>query len=154
MIKVISIFQIIGGIIGIAFISITFVKNWEFEPVLLVGIFSICFYIYSLFCGITLLKPGKGSFKYTIVNQLLQVFHISVPEFSFQYVSGLSMNVGFSFMDKTTMDFGAGLSVFKFVLNQDTRGFFIGLNLVALFFLYQLRNIRRAALRDFAILKD
>jgi hypothetical protein len=81
----------------------------------------------------------------------LQILHISVPKFAFEYVSGLSVNVGVSVNDTTTMNFGAGLSVFKFVINQETGSFLIGLNLVALFFLYQIKKISKADQSHFTI---
>jgi hypothetical protein len=144
MLKVISLFQIVGGIIGILFVTSIFIKNAESGPLVLVGFFSICFYVYSLYCGITLLKPSKKSFKHTTVNLSLQIMHISIPKFSFEYVSGLSIKLGISFNNTTSIDFGLGLSVFKFAFNEEMHNHLIGINLVALFFLYQVKKLHEA----------
>jgi hypothetical protein len=68
MLKAISLYQIAGGITGILFVVWIFISNRIFGPLIFVGLFSICFYAYSIVCGIKLLKLTKDAFNYTIVN--------------------------------------------------------------------------------------
>ena len=93
-------YQIGGGLIGFL-LSYWVVSDLSKKlPTYLYFEFLLFFilYIFSISTGIVLVKNPIVGLKYSIINQLIQVFYISLKHFRFQFSSGLSIYIGTDFL--------------------------------------------------------
>jgi hypothetical protein len=132
--KALSIYQIIGGVIGIVatihlIVTITQVNGL----LLLIFLFAIGLFSYSIFCGVTLLKAPVKGLRLSKVNQLLQAAHFNLFGYAFQYVSGIHFSPGLDLTDSFNFKLNLSLSTWQISLNTREADVIISLNLVALF---------------------
>jgi hypothetical protein len=133
-IKIIGIYQIIGGLIGlIATILLLakfgFINGSSFKMFLL----FILLYSFSVFCGYLLIKKQfEKGLNYSIINQLIQVLSFSILGFSFKFYSGLFLSLGINLTTDTILTYNFGLTTWNFKLNSESGIIEISINLVAL----------------------
>ena len=98
--RLLSFYQIIGGFLGIilivwALISLSQVQTKGNMFILIGAAFlPMLLYIFSVLCGIVLLKNKNKGINLSLINQLLQVVNISNYGFGFKYISGFYMTGG------------------------------------------------------------
>jgi len=96
LIKIIGVYQIIGGLFGLTLIfrqSFSYIF-WNF----LYFVFIFGLFVFSIISGIYLLKAKlllKG-IKYSIVNQALQLIQFEIIGLGLYYVAGFYLAFGFS----------------------------------------------------------
>lgn len=78
-IKALGIYQVAGGIIGFVLTIWTIAGYIDSMKGILILLFSIALglYIYSIYCGILLLKNSKEGLKHSLINQALQMVSFS-----------------------------------------------------------------------------
>ncbi|MCC9137059.1 hypothetical protein ACFSKU_20365 [Pontibacter silvestris] len=152
-IKVLAIYQIIGGLLGIG-ITIWVMFRGESiltQQVLRISLFAAGLYVFSILCGRMLFRNVQRGLMLSIINQVLQVVYFTFGAYGFQYVSGLRIGLGFDMIGSWTFKFRIALSSFQFDLGADTGQKFIGVNLIALFLIFWIEKmqekVRQKAIR-------
>ena len=135
-------YQIIGGGIGELFILYSL-----FSPIqvsgfeVLVYIFMLLFFGYSIFCGTLCIKHTNNALTHSFINQILQLIGFAFLGVAFSYIAGVYLSVGFDFSSSVELKFGFGLSEFDFNLNRQYERTEIHINLIALGLIYWIGKI-------------
>jgi hypothetical protein len=134
MLKALSLYQLIGGVIGIGF-TIYLIANTNPLPalLLLIMLFAIGLYVYSIYCGVILLKNASIGLKLSKINQILQVFHFTLFGYSFKYISGVHFSPGIDLTESLKFQLNFSFSAWQVNINSGEPDAIISLNLVALF---------------------
>ncbi|MEJ8804266.1 hypothetical protein [Pontibacter sp. H249] len=142
-VKAIAIYQIVGGLLGIALtVWVLFSGETVIDQLnLRISLFAGALYVFSILCGRMLFRNLRRGLILSIVNQLLQVVYISIGTFGFQYVAGLRVGIGVDMVAGWIFKLRLALSSFHFNLGIDNGQKFIGLNLVALFMIFWLERL-------------
>jgi hypothetical protein len=143
-IKIIGIYQIIGGLIGLIatillLVKFGFINGSSFKMFLL----FILLYSFSVFCGYLLIKKQfEKGLNYSIINQLIQVLSFSILGFSFKFYSGLFLSLGINLTTDTILTYNFGLTTWNFKLNSESGIIEISINLVALILINIIFNLK------------
>lgn len=131
--KVLGIYQIAGGMVGLGLFVIMLAGLRQFS-LLLVGLFVIALFLftYSVVCGIMCVKGRSSALTHSLINQLLQLFTFSVAGLSFKYTSGIFFTVGVDLTKSFFLTLDAGISNWNMEINGDRETFSLGVNIVAL----------------------
>jgi hypothetical protein len=142
--KVLSYYQIVGGIIGLGltiWLTTTIVSfHWL---LLLLFLIAVLLYAFSIYCGFMLLKNIELGLKFSKINQLFQVIHFSILGYAFKYISGIHFSIGLALTESLNFQFDLSFSSWEITINDDDLSIIISLNLVALFliaFIDQLKT--------------
>jgi hypothetical protein len=132
-VKALGIYQVVGGVVGIAFIlwllsRVSVLSNFL---VLLIFGFAFVFYFYSIYCGIQCFKNVKKALVHSRINQLLQVLGFSMFGYAYQYVSGVSLQLGVDLSDSFAFKFNIGISTWQITINSGDSTMLVNINLVA-----------------------
>src|SRR5690606_27863438 len=84
-IKALALYQIIGGILGIALTLWVMFSGEMFidQTALRIGLFAGGLYIFSILCGRMLFRNHKRGLVLSLINQLLQVVYFSFGAYGF-----------------------------------------------------------------------
>lgn len=131
--KVLGIYQIAGGMVGLGLFVIMLAGLRQFS-LLLVGliVIALLLFTYSVVCGIMCVKGRSSALTYSLINQLLQLFTFSVAGFAFKYTSGVFFTVGVDLTNSFFFTFNAGISNWNMGINGDPGTFSLGVNIVSL----------------------
>lgn len=142
-IKAIAIYQILGGVIGIALLVLVMFGGevTVTQEVLRFSILAGLLYIFSILCGRMLFRNPRKGLRLSLVNQVLQVIYFSIGAWAFQYVAGLRIGVGIDMVGGWIFKFRLALSSFHFSAGSDLGQKFVGVNLVALFLIFWLERL-------------
>lgn len=143
-IKALGIYQIIGGVSGIALILYFTAKAANFNiSVFQLTVFFLSFYAFSIYCGFLLIKRkyNKG-LNFSIVNQALQIISFSVVGVTFQYISGAYFSLGLNLTKDTLITYHFGLTTFNFKINSNTEIAAFSINVVAMVLIHFLFNLK------------
>ena len=140
-------YQMLGGLIGVAFIAYVFIKSDEITPllVLILGL-GILLYVFSFISGLSLFQKKTYGLKLSLVNQVLQIIGFSAGGFGFEYVAGFSFDFFLSYTDGIDLTSNFGLSNWHILINNDTGVREISFNIVAMaltIYILSLRKIHR-----------
>ena len=126
-------YQIIGGIVGefFVFFSPTQVFGQVFGSEVLVYIFMLLFFVYSVFCGLLCITYKNNALTFSLINQFLQLIGFAFLGFGFTYVAGFYISIDLNFSD-AGLGFGFGLSIFDFNINREYDKAELHFNLIAL----------------------
>ena len=145
--KIIGIYQIAGGLVGILLVVwalfLTTSPSIEFDKLLpaVVFIISLSLYLFSILCGVLLYKKKKKAINLSIVNQLMQVISFSVSGFAFKYFSGLYITILIDFVsDIYSLEWGA--SSWHISLGDIPDSGIIGINLFAVLIVIVLSKLK------------
>lgn len=127
-----GIYQIAGGIIGL-FLILKFISTFVrvMDSVILILFITICLYCFSILCGIFLLTKKDINFKYSFINQYLQLIGFSVLGYSFSYASGIYLSIGIYQENAIDFKFLLGISTSYISFNINSNVISVYLNLVA-----------------------
>ena len=120
-IKAIAIYQILGGVIGIALLVLVMFGGevTVTQEVLRFSILAGLLYIFSILCGRMLFRNPRKGLRLSLVNQVLQVVYFSIGAWAFQYVAGLRIGVGGDLVGGWIFKFRLALSSFHFSAGSD-----------------------------------
>ena len=132
--KALSIYQVIGGVIGLGSI-VYLVATTNPLSILLIPIILVAvgLFGYSIYCGILLSKKQLSGLKHSKINQLLQVVHFTLFGYAFQYVSGAHLSLGLDLTQVLNFKFNFSLSTWQININTGEPDMVVSLNLIALF---------------------
>jgi hypothetical protein len=149
-----GLYQIIGGAVGLFFIVWSIFKTPILTGVtLLVYLFILLFFAYSIFCGTLCLKTKKNALGHSLTNQLLQVIGFALMGFAFKYVAGFYLTIGLDLTDSINFGFGAGISKFDFNFNNEKDRLEVDVNLVAFALIYWIDKLMKKAKEEAAIIQ-
>jgi hypothetical protein len=108
---------------------------------LLLLLIGLSLFIFSIYSGKKLLssQDKRNGIIFSMINQLLQVFQLSMYGFAFCYSSGIELVIGFQGLN---MKFNVAVvtSNFQMVIQSATEGFF-KVNLIAVIIFFTLYSI-------------
>ncbi len=143
-VKVIGLYQIIGGILGILLSCWLIINTGEINgPTLFIYCLALFLFGFSIKAGNILLQPKnfKKGIVYSLILQGLQIFAVSVGNYSFDFYSGVRGAIGFEFSEGFQFIFRTSFSGFYFSLNSDQSMFFLKVNLIAFMLFYILLDL-------------
>ena len=136
-IKIIGLFQIIGGIIGLGVFSwLAAVQQNVNLFLLLLYVFIVSLYGYSMFSGIMLFRNPATGLRLTLINQILQIFQISLLGYAYKYVSGFGFVVGFDITNNFIFNFNFEISSFLMHFDAGDETLFVKINILAILLAY------------------
>lgn len=144
-INILGLYQIIGGVIGMG-LTLWLILGLVTIPgrlIMLICI-AIALYSYSIYCGTLLLKKNITGLKHSLINQYLQIVNFTILGFTFQYVSGAYLTVGFEIADSFNILFASGISTWKITISGETQTLQSNFNLVALFFIIYIARLNKS----------
>jgi hypothetical protein len=132
-------YQIIGGSIGDLIILYSLFTTVQLSGLnILIYVFMLLFFAYSIFCGTLCLKHKDDALTHSLVNQFLQLISFAFFGFAFRYVAGFYLSIGLDFSNSIDLKFNIGISKFDFNINREAERAEINFNLVAFGFIYLL----------------
>lgn len=142
----IGIYQLAGGILGIA--VVVKLVHAEYEAInavlSLLLLLVTLLYGYSIYCGVLLIGGNSKGLNQTQINQYLQVISVFISGFAFQYYSGIYLSIGIDLSHPIHFKWNWGLSTFQMNLASKSESILFNLNLVALgLILYTDRLMRK-----------
>ena len=141
--KVLGIYQIAGGIIGLLLTFWIIAGLTAFSGLLLlVVLIAIGLYSYSIYCGTLLLKNKILGLRHSSINQFLQLINLIIAGFAFQYISGVFLTIGLDLTNSFNFIFNIGISSWQININGDTEPLILNFNLVALFLILFIENLK------------
>jgi len=148
---ILSLYQILGGIIGLIVIAWTLLKITSISGALLViFLVAIGLYFFSIKSGRLLLeKKIKLGLVYSMINQIFQVVGIGVGSFAYKFSSGGQLFLGVDFTNGVNYKADFGLtSEFIFSIYLADKEYFLFINVLAIFLLYIFLDIYREVNND------
>ncbi len=139
-IKILAIYQILGGLIGLVGILHLILKIKTIDKIILM---IIGFCGFSIYCGYTLLK--KDYFKglnLSIINQLIQVLSFTIFGLTYKVYSGIFLYLGLDLTNDPTIIYGTGLTMADFQLDPSSPITEFSINFVALILINIIFNLR------------
>jgi hypothetical protein len=139
-----GLYQIVGGVVGLIIIGWNIFKAPIFTGfTLLIYLFIILFFSYSIFCGRLCLKINKNALGHSITNQILQLFGFAIMGFAFKYVAGIYLTIGLNLTDSFVFSFGAGISKFNFNFHNEANRLEVDFNLIAFALIYWIDKLMK-----------
>ena len=136
-------YQIVGGALGLAFVTYSFIHVQNFSGLnFLFFILAYFLFGFSIYCGNLLKKKNPKGLNLSKWNQALQVLQFGILSIGFAYYSGLRAGIGFNWGDNFSPD--ASLSLSGFDLSYNTREssqLTLWINFVPIIILYLIDRI-------------
>jgi hypothetical protein len=155
--RVLGWYQIIGGIAGVLVTiwivsQLGQVNSW----LILVVLFALCLYVFSIYTGRLLLSDNyHRGLKLSIINQALQTLQFAVVGYAFWYASGLMLTVGIKTSEGFTFTFNFGvISSWQISIATSSKEFSLAINLVAIYFLYFTERLQTNIKREKEIYEE
>ena len=142
--RVIAIYQIIGGILGFGMMAWLLLHTNEITgPVLFIFCLAFVLFGFSIQAGNLLLQGSKLKIGliFSILLQFLQVIAMDLGDYAYEFTSGARAVIGLDFGGEFQFDLGAALSTFSLSINASETEFFIKINIIAFFILAILFDI-------------
>lgn len=146
--KLIGIYQIIGGVIGLG------IMIWLFTMVLPVSfmvatilIISLLSFLFSIACGLGLVFKKSWAKDLSLVLQLVQIINFSLFGYSFKFISGLGILLNFDFTHSTQVKLEASEPWFSFTNLSDPNEMIISVNLAAILMAFFILDLKRKIVR-------
>jgi hypothetical protein len=139
-----GIYQVAGGAVGLVLIIWAMLNNQQLAGLLiLVYLFMLLFFIFSIYCGILCLKKNKNALRLSLINQILQVIGFAMFGFAFQFAAGIYLTAGIDLTESFNLKFGAGVSKFDFKINNETQRLEVNFNFIALGLIIFIERIKK-----------
>lgn len=133
-IRILGYYQLIGGIIGIGTIALSFIA---IERIIFLVIMVLPFLL-SIYAGTQCLRNKSNKLFISKINQTLQVISFSLGGFGFSYCAGVYLGIGIDTTNDFIFKFNFGLSTINFTINSLSETSFILTNLVAFYLVYRI----------------
>ena len=121
-------YQIAGGLVGF-YITIDAINSGAHR----LSFIFFGLYIFSLICGINILRDFANAYKLSFINFLIQTIYISSSVFSYYYNSGILFLIRFK-DDSAPVAIAWGLSEYAFSTTMLNGTFSIGVNVLPILF--------------------
>jgi hypothetical protein len=142
--KVLGIYQIAGGIIGLILTSWLIGQRHAFSIiVIMLFAIAIALYCYSIYCGTLLVMQKVAGLTHSLVNQFLQLVSFSIAGYIFQYTSGIFVSVGIDLTNSLSYKLDFGTSVWRLGFYTGADVFLINFNVTALYLIIFLDKFKK-----------
>jgi hypothetical protein len=142
--RALAIYYIAGGIIGVTLTVWLILKLTMITvPLLLLLSVIIGLYAHSIYCGALLLEKKTSGFRHSLINQWAQFINFSIAGFTFKYVSGFFVSMGFELMNPFNFIFNFGISSWKITIGGDAQPLEVNFNFVALLLIVFIYGLKR-----------
>lgn len=137
-------YLMLAGLIGLL-VSFLLLRNpepafWYWLTLITQGLlFFACFYAGYLFLN----KDYKRAIDWSIIVQFLQLVSFSAGGWSYYFVSGVGLFIGYSGATEG-LDLSAGISEFEWLIVPRSEAFSLSINIIALIILIILFRLRRS----------
>jgi hypothetical protein len=140
-IKIVGLYQIIGGLIGLIMIIITsFSTPSDNLPYLIIP--GLLLFGFSIYVGKQTYMQRKNYLNLTIINQILQIVGVYIDSFGFEYVSGLGLYFTVDMTNQLLIGVNTNLSKLNYSLNYSHEKYFFSFNIIAVLIIYYLEKMR------------
>ena len=148
--KMLGIYQLAGGLIGIMVIVRLIYNLPNLAPAYYLLIcFVFMLYIYSVFCGILVLRKTSLALNHSLINQYLQLVNFYVAGYGFAFIAGSSITAGVNLTNGFLLDFHLTLlSDFNIQLATDSPMIAIYVNVIALVIIIFIDNLNKKMLEE------
>ncbi len=124
-------YQIVGAVIGFLMLIISLMHTGNLTGFLLAFyLVAILLFGFSFYSGRLALKRDKHYRTYTTINQILQILSFSIAAVTYNYYSGLAIEIGVNFSQTFEFNFSANISGFGFEYKPNRSAFELGVNIV------------------------
>ncbi len=147
-------YQIAGGITGIGAVGYGLMMQPVTSGLLVAFVLAFALYVFSGWCGWVLLKNTSKGLYFSLINQVLQVIVFVLGAYAFKYVAGVSLLVALNLTEGVNLAFHFDLSSFQFNFNVQREGMLIGVNVVAFYLVYFIRQARHTVKERNLLLGD
>lgn len=140
----IGIYQIAGGLIGVAILLFGLWQNTDSlsNSGILISIALLIFFAYSIFCGVICLDGKSNALQHSLINQLAQLITFSISGYSFVFSAGVYIIVGIDLTNEIKFNFDFGFSRLLLGVNTGSEQIEIALNLVAVGMIYWIGKVK------------
>lgn len=146
--KILCLYQIVGGVVGIVSISwLLLTIHIEELSLYLIITIAILLYLYSILCGIMLIKNTNKGLRLSLINQLMQIICLSIIGFSYKYFSGLFISIGWG-LDNSSLLFNFGASSWELAFNDESVVSEVHINIIALFLVFFIDRLLTKAINN------
>lgn len=141
-IKILGYYQLIGGIVGLflwikMLINLDVITGLTFLFILIIGgLYSFSFYV-----GLITVKSKGKWLLYSQINQIIQIFNISLLGYSFRFISGLGLITGFDWTESLLFKFNFYISDCSLSYNYNSDKIIMGFNIIAIGILYYINKL-------------
>lgn len=141
-VRILGYYQLIGGILGIflwirMLVNLAELTGLDFLFVLMiVGLFS-----YSIYAGLMTIKFKGNWILHSQINQIIQIFNISLLGYSFYYISGLGLYFGFDLTQNFLFKFHFYISACNLAYNSSSDTIIVEFNIIAIAVLYLISKL-------------
>lgn len=154
--RLISLYEIIGGILGVcAFIILSMLMfvspiiNKNLLTILAL-IIMVGLYVLSIVAGIILWKDKTKGITLSIIVQAFQIPYVALSGFTYLFVSGLQAGAGITFAAnsfglKMLIHLGSSGTI---DFSSDSKYLLVGINVVPIIIIYYLRKSRKTNIRN------
>lgn len=143
--KVLAIYQIIGGLLGLIIVTFRIIQIQTFTPfVILLLAIAFGLYIFSLLSGWLLWNQYTAGVQCSLINQYLQIVQFAIGGFAYMYVSGghFSLGVDLTYSYQVLFNFGI-FSTFQFEVFAQASTVQLSFNFVAILLVVFLTHVKR-----------
>ena len=142
---ILGIYQIAGGILGIGVVLwLIKINTTSFNGLQYVLLsLATALYIYSIFCGVLLIKGNPKGLNQSQINQCLQLVSIFIFGAAYQYYSGVYLSAGFDMTHSFHFIWKAGLSTFQMNFFNQNESIRVSINFVALGLIIYIEKLMR-----------
>lgn len=135
--KIISFYQILGGLSGL-YVIIQLLSGIGLSYTSYFIIFIILYFIMIL-AGVFLFQENPKGQNLTIIVQSLQILQFSLGGLQYKFGAGTAILIGFkNIIYKLSVNFIPVYAEFNWAIND--RGFFLYINIVPIFIIYFLKK--------------
>lgn len=159
--KVISVYEMLGGIIWIIFFGLWYLptliekldvmsNSIKVYITLIVCVIMIGLYIMSFVAGILLWKNKKVGITLSYIIQVMQIPYILIPGFTYTVISGLQLGAcviisSNSFLFKVLFYIGSTATIY---VGNTTQYILLGINIMPIIIMVQLRKIKNGNIKN------
>ncbi len=150
ILKILGFYQLIGGIIGLVLGIKMLMHTGEFTgPVFLFVLLIFGLYSFSVYAGLITIKLTEKWLLHSQINQIIQFLYISLSGYTYFYVSGIGLFLGFdmthSFIFKIHFFI---ISECNLAYNLNPEKIVIELNIISFLVLYFINRLENRIRTD------
>ncbi len=148
--KILGFYQLIGGIIGLVLGIKMLIYTGEFTGLIFLLVLIIFgLYSYSVYVGLITIKLKEKWLLHSQINQIIQFFHISLLGYTYFYVSGIGLFLGFDMTHSFIFKFNFFImSECSLAYNLNPEKIIIELNIISFLVLYLINRLENRIRTD------
>lgn len=148
-VRIIGIYQLAGGVIGLGLIAYLLSGLETFnEWVALLMVLAVALYAFSVYCGMLIIKKRPDALVRSRILQILQLFSFTIFGYTFMFCSGVYLQVGIDLTNLFEVALNAGLSSWQININAGGDRIFVAFNAVPIFLILFINDMLKKENRE------